>query len=121
MDRSRQKFFPYRHSLRQRAQSLRREPTRPERKLWYEFLSGLPQKFTRQKPLGRYIADFYCSTNRLVIEIDGDTHFSDAAERYDEARTADLGRLGIRVLRFTNADIMQNFDSVCARILSALS
>ena len=61
-------YLRYRGDLTKRAQSLRRDPTPAERKLWYELLSTLPHKFTRQKPLGSYIADFYCSSARLVIE-----------------------------------------------------
>jgi very-short-patch-repair endonuclease len=79
----------------------------------------LPQKFTRQKPLGRYIADFYCSSHRLVIEIDGDSHYTERGERYDSERSAALDTLGIRVIRFTNSDVMQNFESVCMTILRA--
>src|SRR6266850_7598605 len=107
------RFVPYRRDLKPRARSLRRDPTFAERKLWYEFLRTLPQKFTRQKPLGRYVADFYCSSHRLVIELDGDSHYSVDAQRYDEERSAVLRTLGIRVLRFTNADVMQTFEAVC--------
>jgi very-short-patch-repair endonuclease len=77
-------------------------------------------KFTRQKPLGRYIADFYCSSHKLVIELDGDSHFNDRALRYDESRTAELALEGIRVVRVTNADVMQNFEGVCWTILRVL-
>jgi very-short-patch-repair endonuclease len=54
-------FVPYRRDLKPRSQSLRRDPSPAERKLWFEFLRDLPFKFTRQKPLGHYIADFYCA------------------------------------------------------------
>jgi very-short-patch-repair endonuclease len=67
----RRTFVPYRRDLKRRSQSLRRDPTAAERKLWFEFLRTLPEKFTRQKPLGHYIADFYCASRRLVVEIDG--------------------------------------------------
>jgi len=97
------------------------QPDAAERKLWFEFLSGHAEKFTRQKPLGRYVADFYCARQRLVIELDGDSHFTDEAERYDERRTENLAGLGITVLRFTNQDVMQQFDAVCARIAQALT
>jgi hypothetical protein len=70
------RFIPYRRSLKPRAQGLRRDPTPAEKKLWYEFLCLQPEKFTRQKPLGLYIADFYCAAARLVIELDGDSHFT---------------------------------------------
>ena len=63
-------FVPYRRTLKPRSQALRRDPSPAERKLWYEFLRDLPAKFTRQKPLGHYIADFYCAKHRLVIELD---------------------------------------------------
>ncbi|HEX6318826.1 MAG TPA: endonuclease domain-containing protein [Burkholderiales bacterium] len=103
-----------------KARNLRRDPTPAERKLWFEFLSTHPFKFTRQKPLGRYIADFYCAQVQLVIELDGDTHFIDSGARYDRGRTASLGREGIRVLRFNNAEVMDQFEGVCQRIDAAL-
>ena len=62
-------FFRYRRELKLRARDLRRDPTPAERKLWFEFLSTHFEKFTRQKPLGRYVADFYCARHRLVIEL----------------------------------------------------
>src|SRR6185503_861626 len=107
------RFITYRRSLKPRSQALRRNPTPAERKLWYEFLNGRPEKFTRQKPLGHYIADFYCSKHRLVIELDGDSHFSDQGQRRDERRTAQLAQLGVQVLRFTNTEVMQDFEGVC--------
>jgi very-short-patch-repair endonuclease len=120
MTTRRRPFIAYRGSLKRRAQSLRRDPTTAERKLWYEFLRDLPQKFTRQKPLGTYVADFYCSRHQLVIELDGDSHYTDGAQRYDDARTRALSMRGVRVIRFTNADVMENFEAVCASVLSAL-
>ena len=87
-------FIPYRRALKPRSQALRRDPTPAERKLWYEFLCGLADKFTRQKPLGSYIADFYCSRCRLVVELDGDSHFTEGAQRYDKVRTAQLETMG---------------------------
>ena len=113
-------FIPYRPSLTPRARRLRRESTPSERRLWYEFLRYLPQKFTRQKPLATYVVDFYCSRQRLVIELDGDSHFNPAAHRYDAERTRVLEALGLRVLRFTNAEVMASFDSVCMEIRAAL-
>ena len=114
------RWLAYRKALTPRAQSLRRDPTPAERKLWYEFLRDLPHKFTRQKPLGQYVADFYCSRRRLVIELDGDSHYSNRAQRYDEGRTAALERQGLRVIRFTNPEVLQNFESVCTSIVAAL-
>jgi very-short-patch-repair endonuclease len=112
------RFIDYRRSLKQNSRTLRRDSTRAERKLWFEFLRDQPEKFTRQKPLGPYIADFYCSAHRLVIEIDGDSHF--IGDRRDEVRTASLAQLGVRVVRFTNEDVMQRFEGVCCEILRVL-
>jgi very-short-patch-repair endonuclease len=114
------RYIAYRASLKPRARSLRADPTPAERKLWYEFLSELPEKFTRQKPLGRYIADFYYSRHALVIELDGDSHYTEKGQDYDNERTAALKLRGIRVLRFANADVLQKFDAVCTTILRAL-
>ena len=113
-------WIPYRTTLKRRAQALRRDPTPAEKKLWFEFLRDLPQKFTRQKPLGGYVADFYCSRERLVIELDGDSHFYDAAERYDQRRTAALQHTGLTVIRFTNLEVLEGFEGVCAAINAAL-
>jgi len=99
---------------------MRSDGTPAERKLWHEFLKALTAKFTRQKPLGPYIADFYCSSHRLIIEIDGDSHFSDRGEAYDAARTAWLASHGLRVVRFTNPEVIEEFEGVCERILEAL-
>ena len=112
------RFIPYRRDLKRPSQSLRRDPTPAERKLWYEFLRSLPVKFTRQKPLGTYIADFYCASEQLVIEVDGDSHYSDRAQQYDERRTLRLEADGIKVLRFTNAEVMHDFEGVCGTILA---
>ena len=115
------RLVPYRLQLKKPSRSLRRDATPAERKLWYEFLRHLPQKFTRQKPLGSYIADFYCSPRQLVVEIDGDSHFTDQAERYDERRSAVLQSLGLRVIRFSNLEVMKQFEAVCQRIEDALA
>jgi very-short-patch-repair endonuclease len=114
-------FFRYRRDLKSRARTLRHDPTPAERKLWFKFLSTRPEKFTRQKPLGFYIADFYCARMRLVIELDGDSHFTRWGERYDQNRTESLALYGIRIIRFSNAEVLQQFEAVCARIEEALA
>ncbi|GAO55586.1 endonuclease domain-containing protein [Novosphingobium sp. UBA1939] len=93
--------------------------TEPERRLWQIVRAGrLGFKFQRQVVLAPYIADFAARSERLVIEIDGETHGSDIA--YDARRTADLEARGYRVLRFTNADVMTNPEGVARTILMAL-
>jgi very-short-patch-repair endonuclease len=114
------RFVPYRRALTSRARALRKDGTPAERKLWYQFLSHQAEKFTRQKPLANYVADFHCSRHRLAIEVDGDSHFIEAAQRRDQARTRVLESLGVRVLRFTNSEVMEAFEGVCMEIRQAL-
>ncbi|SRR6266446_4184251 len=113
-------FADYRRRLKRPARALRHDPTPAERKLWYEFLRDLPLRFTRQKPLGDYIADFYCASRLLVIEVDGDSHFTPAGESYDGRRSSALEEKGLRIVRFTNLEVMQQFEGVCQRIRDAL-
>jgi very-short-patch-repair endonuclease len=116
----RRRIVPYNMQLRSRAQDLRLDPTPAERKLWYAFLADLPCKFTRQKPLGSYIVDFYCSRERLVIEVDGHSHFDARGQARDAIRTRALEALGLRVIRFRNDEIGESFEAVCERIIAAL-
>ena len=72
--------------------------------------------FNRQKPTGNFIVDFYCHEKRLVIEIDGDSHFADDAQNQDRKRTQFLESQGLRVLRFTNLEVIESIDGVMARL-----
>ena len=103
------------------AQSLRKNMTREERHLWYDFLKSLPVTFHRQKVIGPYIADFYCSSAKLVIELDGSQHYEDAGAESDRARDAYMRSLGLTVLRYSNLEVSQNFEGVCQNILAHLS
>lgn len=104
---------------RVRAKQLRAKLTVPERKLWNAIRANrVGIKFQRQVVLAPYIADFAARSERLVIELDGDTHAG--REAYDAARTEALERLGYRVLRFTNADVMGNLDGVLRTLLIEL-
>ena len=98
------------------AQQLRREATKEENRLWYGFLSPYPVRFRRQVVIGKYIVDFYCSSAKLAIELDGGQHFEDSAITRDGERTQWLLENGIYVLRFLNSDIWNNFPEVCAAI-----
>jgi very-short-patch-repair endonuclease len=104
-----------------RAQSLRRNATPWEQKLW-RYLRGDQMagvSFRRQHPVGPYILDFYCPAIKLAIELDGDSHAT--RQSYDAARTSFLNRKGIRVLRFWNMDLKENLegvlDTIRARVL----
>lgn len=99
------------------ARMLRKNMTKEERRLWYDFLSLYSIRFTHQKVLGKYIADFYCGAAKLVIELDGSQHYSEKGENYDKERTQYLkDNFGITVIRISNLDIMNNFYGVCTYI-----
>ena len=95
------------------ARILRRDMTRQEKHLWYDFLRNFPIKIYKQRIIDHFIADFYCHQARLVIEIDGSQHYSAEEKAYDEARTKILEKYGLQVLRFSNKDIDEKFDGVC--------
>ena len=111
----------YNGSLIPNAKALRKNMTKEERHLWYDYLRSLPQKFVRQKVLGKYIADFYCASAKLVIELDGSQHFSDDGIEYDSRRTEYLEGYGIRVIRVPNNEVNENFAGVCEYIGSLLA
>ena len=98
------------------AKLLRRNMTKEERHLWYDFLRQHPARFSRQKVLGRYIADFYSAKAQLVIELDGSQHYEEQNAEQDAARTAFLEGYGLTVIRIPNHEVAQNFDGVCAYI-----
>jgi len=106
-------YIPYKRKLTELARQNRNNLTPAEKKIWYEVLSRKQfkgYKFTRQKPIADFIVDFYCSKLQLVIEIDGDSHAE--SKEYDEARTNILNQYGLRVLRYTNRDVMNNIEGV---------
>ena len=95
---------------------MRKNPTPAEKKLWVGFLRTFKPRFLRQRPIDNYIVDFYCAQLKLVIEIDGDIHFTDEGMEYDERRTRLLEGYGLKVMRFTNTEVLENFPAVCAAI-----
>ena len=98
------------------ARELRKNMTPQEKKLWYDFLRAYQPRFQRQKPIGNYIADFYCAKAKLVIELDGSGHYSDEMKEKDHVRTCELSALGVNVLRICNLDVDNNFFGVCEYI-----
>ena len=103
----------YNKELTSLAKNLRRNMTPQERDLWYQYLRHHPFKFTRQKVLGKYIADFYCASAKLVIELDGSQHYEDKGLEADRERTEFLKSYGIRVLRIPNNAVTKNLRGVC--------
>lgn len=133
--------LPYNPKLQERAIHMRKNMTDPEKKLWFGFLRpisnwiikapplspstegearessrGRKMRVYRQRLIGHYIADFYIPSCKLVIEVDGESHFIDGWKEYDEERTNFLEWLWLRVLRFTNEEVMKNYEGVCFEI-----
>ena len=102
--------------LTPRAQNLRKNMTKEERKLWYEYLRTCPQQFRRQVPVGFYILDFYCAAGKFAVELDGSEHYEPEGQLYDMRRDRYLSSLGIQVLRISNLDVLRNFTGVCQLI-----
>ena len=102
--------------LTQFAQQLRKEMTKEEKQLWYQYLREYPVQFRRQVTCGQYILDFYCAKARLAIELDGSQHFEPEATEKDLLRTQYLESLDIFVLRIPNNEIWSNFEGVCQGI-----
>ena len=101
---------------RNRAQALRKNMTKEERHLWYDFLKTYPVQFRRQYAIGCYFADFYCHRAKLVVELDGSQHYAPQEQVYDKKRTAFLESQGLMVLRFSNLDVLKRFAGVCEQI-----
>ena len=98
------------------AQNLRRNMTKEEAHLWYQFLCRYKPRFHRQYVVGSYIADFYCHQAKLVVELDGSQHCTPEERIYDQKRTEYLQSQGLEVLRFSNLDVMRRFQGVCEAI-----
>ena len=98
------------------AKQLRKEMTKEERHLWYDFLRTYPVRFSRQKVLGKYIADFYSAEARLVIELDGSQHYENDNMEKDAERTDYLKGYGLKVIRIPNNKVSRNFRGVCEHI-----
>ncbi|MFN8673477.1 MAG: endonuclease domain-containing protein [Candidatus Sericytochromatia bacterium] len=98
---------------KERRQKLRNNMTEPEKKLW-EILRNkqMGVKFRRQHGIGHYIADFYCTDLKMVIEVDGESHFSEEGIEYDKIRDDFMSSLGIITIRVKNNDIMKNIEGI---------
>ena len=112
-------MLPYNGNLKQYSRQLRENMTDAERRLWAKIrmkqLKGY--QFYRQKPVGDYIVDFFCPRAKLVIEVDGSQHFAGEMTEDDRIRDEYMSSFGLRVLRFTNTDILTHIDGVVESIL----
>ena len=105
--------YNHNKSLVNIGKTLRKNMTKEERRLWYDFLRGYPIRFLRQKIIGNYIVDFYCAKANLIIELDGSQHYEENAVSRDNERTEYLESQGLKVIRIPNNEINNNFCGVC--------
>ncbi len=108
--------LPYDPKLIERARDLRKNMTAAEKKLWYDCLRNFPHRVLRQRPIDHYIVDFNCAALRLVIEIDGESHFTNDGKGSDEHRTEILAVYGLRIIRFTNREVIADVAGVCGQL-----
>jgi len=94
--------------------------TLAEKRLWYNYLRFFKYRVLRQRPIDNFIVDFYCHELKLVIEIDGDSHFTDEGKARDQARTQVLEGYGLKVMRFTNDEVLNNFEGVCRQVAETI-
>lgn len=130
------RFLDYNEKLEERSRNMRKDMTKAEKKLRFDFLKKLDTeakksplnkggetallsggiRVLKQKPIQNFIVDFYIPKLKLVIEIDWESHFEGNAVVYDEERTVILEWLWLKVIRFTNKEVMENFEWVCREI-----
>ena len=103
-------------NLTSNARALRKNMTKEECHLWYDFLRGYPVRFLRQKVIDNYIVDFYSHDARLVVELDGSQHFDPVKQQQDLYRTQQLESRKLKVIRIPNNVVNQNFRGVCEYI-----
>jgi len=100
----------------------RKNPTEPEKCFW-SWVRGkqLGCKFRRQHGIDQYIVDFYCAEYSLIVELDGESHYTTEGVDYDETRTSFLISKGFKVIRFSNLEVMQNKEGVLSALLACLN
>ncbi|MBR4077874.1 MAG: endonuclease domain-containing protein [Oscillospiraceae bacterium] len=103
-------------ALTENARALRKNMTKEERHLWYDFLRDYPVRFLRQKVIDNYIVDFYCHKARLIIELDGSQHYEKEGLLKDKIRTERIERRKLTVIRIPNNEVNENFEGVCEHI-----
>ncbi len=112
---------PRNRQLLRNARMLRKNMTKEENRLWFDFLRDYPVRFRRQEIIGTYIADFYCASVKLIVELDGSQHYEKDSIENDTRRTSYFKELGLSVLRFSNLDIWHNFEGACLSISKAVN
>ena len=102
------------------ARNLRKNMTKEERHLWYDFLKRYPVRFLRQKVIDNYIADFYCHSARLIIELDGSQHYEEKGLLKDTIISEIIEQINLTVIRIPNNEVNRNFEGVCQYIDDAV-
>ena len=115
-------FYGYNKNLQRFANNLRHNMTKSEACLWKYALraSTLGYPFRRQRPVLNYIADFMCKDLKLIIELDGISHFNEEARRKDKIRQTALEHAGFRVIRFRDEEVLKNMTGVIDQILKVI-
>jgi very-short-patch-repair endonuclease len=106
--------------LTNNARALRKNMTKEEQHLWYDFLKSYSVRFLRQKVIDNYIVDFYCHSARLIIELDGSQHYEEKDLLKDKIRTEKLEQRNLTVIRIPNNEVNRNFEGVCQYIDNAV-
>ena len=116
-------WLPYNKNLQEFSRKLRNNSTLGEILLWQKLRAGSLRNYksNRQKPLGRYIVDFYCKPLKLVIEIDGSYHFEEEQKMKDEQRQKVLEQMNLRFLRFSEQEVRKDMDLVLKAIESYIA
>ena len=114
-------MYKYNKQLISNSQELRKNMTKEEKHLWYDFLKLLPIPVKRQKNIDNFILDFYIPSAKIAIELDGSQHFSDDNKAYDKERDRKIASYGIKILRYLNSDVNNSFDSVCRDIINNIN
>jgi very-short-patch-repair endonuclease len=111
-------MLQYGKHLKKYSRRLRNEMTDAERLLWSKIRGKQLKGFQvyRQKPIGRFVVDFYCPKAKLVIELDGGQHYSGAMQAKDESRDRYMERFGLKVLRFSDKDVFEDLAGVLEQI-----
>jgi very-short-patch-repair endonuclease len=109
-------LLKYNKNLISRAKELRKNMTPQERHLWYDFLRYYPIKIYKQRVIDNFIVDFYCHQAKLIIELDGSQHYSEEGLVYDKERSNILNSYNLKIIRFSNYEVDNNFEEVCTTI-----
>jgi very-short-patch-repair endonuclease len=119
----REMYFGAKPDLFKLAEDLRKNQTQAEDILWKQLKKFRHEGFTfrRQHPIDIFIADFYCHKIKLVIEVDGEIHFDSTAQEHDNGRTGELERFGIKVIRYTNDQVLENQELIINKIRTLIN